>query len=558
MSAVVAPLAVGAVLLLLAWLSARAITRLDLPHILASEAQVAQTDAPEVEPPEDLFPGTGTVARVGLILVHGIGEQTRFEHLESQVRDLVGALQRRSESRSPSVAEMTVEIVSGGVAALHAPRDSWRSGPGASVTLSVRHLADGEWHEARVFVHEVWWADVNEPISLAKQFRFWLWGLAIWAHPARLVGTLGSAGDVLPPHIPNRNLLSERLKLFGAAVFFATIGTSIGIAMFFAKRVLQLQSPRIVQTIANYVSAVKLYNQERRFGAGLLWHREDFLDTIDEPPRVSVRRRMIRAIADVACGNYHRWYVLARSQGSVVTFNGLMETAYSWPGYLDEQRWRRLVRRRMAGPAATGWLPPTDPVKPRRPAWAAPDDVAYRARIFRRCCGWLTYGNPLEKFAALWPALVPISKEPAFHRHAQWFNVYDVLDPVSGRMLAFQSSPASCCPPAIDLGYSAYPWLLATHTHYLTQQRSADDAASQAMHWMLTGQPIELAAVRTGLWYEWDSARRRGRRMVAYVMGAVAWVTLAFAAALILPWFAHTCADVADAVANQIKIMGLR
>ncbi len=30
-------------------------------------------------------------------------------------------------------------------------------------------------------------------------------------------------------------------------------------------------------------------------------------DSVGEPPRVSVRRRMIRAIADVACNNYQRW-----------------------------------------------------------------------------------------------------------------------------------------------------------------------------------------------------------------------------------------------------------
>ena len=58
---------------------------------------------------------------------------------------------------------------------------------------------------------------------------------------------------------------------------------------------------------------------------------------------------MIRAIADVACNRYHRWYVLAHSQGTVVAFNGLMETAYAWPGYLDEDRWDRLKQARMAG-----------------------------------------------------------------------------------------------------------------------------------------------------------------------------------------------------------------
>src|SRR5690349_9290961 len=61
-----------------------------------------------------------------------------------------------------------------------------------------------------------------------------------------------------------------------------------------------------------------------RFGSGLWWSRDEFLDSMGEPPRVSIRRRMVRGIADVACAGYQRWYVLAHSQGTVVAFNGLM------------------------------------------------------------------------------------------------------------------------------------------------------------------------------------------------------------------------------------------
>ncbi len=32
------------------------------------------------------------VEQVGVILVHGIGEQRRFEHLDGQLRALIGAL----------------------------------------------------------------------------------------------------------------------------------------------------------------------------------------------------------------------------------------------------------------------------------------------------------------------------------------------------------------------------------------------------------------------------------------------------------------------------------
>lgn len=34
-----------------------------------------------------------TTTRVGVLLVHGIGEQRRFEHLEAEVRQIVSALE---------------------------------------------------------------------------------------------------------------------------------------------------------------------------------------------------------------------------------------------------------------------------------------------------------------------------------------------------------------------------------------------------------------------------------------------------------------------------------
>ena len=87
---------------------------------------------------------------------------------------------------------------------------------------------------------------------------------------------------------------------------------------------------------------------------------------------------MIRAIADVACNDeYQRWYILAHSLGTVVAFNGIMETAYAWPGYLDEGRWRTIedkdnACRQNANPKR--WLEtlqgplPDGPTLPRRPA----------------------------------------------------------------------------------------------------------------------------------------------------------------------------------------------
>ncbi len=353
-----------------------------------------------------------SIEKVGVILVHGIGEQRRFQHLDGQLRDLLGALGFLQDQHD--IEEISVDIPGGGAAAFHADHDTWNAGPEASVTIVVHHVRNGIPTETRLLVHEVWWADVNEPYSLAKQFRFWLWGLAIWAQPGKPRSSLQGADRVAAPVVPGQRWAWDRIRLFLVGYFFALLGFSIGTLTFLANRLFMWQTPDVLRVIANYISAVKLYNQSWRYGAGLVWAREDFLDAVGEPPRVSVRRRMIRAIADVACNNYDRWYILAHSQGSVVAFNGLMETAYAWPGYLEKDRWDRLCQSGLAGPALPTLVPPQGRVMPRRPVWAADDDIAYRRRIFARFRGLLTYGSPLEKFAGLWPALVPISREPVF------------------------------------------------------------------------------------------------------------------------------------------------
>src|SRR5262245_11378326 len=396
---------------------------------------------------------------IGVVVVHGIGEQRRFEHLDGQVRSIVSALRARNG------AKVTVEITGTEGGAFHAEQDTWRSGP--TVRVLVDDPLSGKL--AHVHFHEVWWADINEPYSLFKQLRFWGWALSVWWYPDKIGSTLPTASAVRPPASPNRpkwcavaDKIWTRTRLFGVA-FVAVVGaTSIGMVIFFAERVLNLRAPNVIRVFVNYVAGVKLYNQKKRWGVGFPAKQQDFLDTLDEPPRVSVRRRMIRTIMDMAEGPhiesikipYDRWYVLAHSLGSIVAFNGLMETAFCWPGYFNEDRWARLRSMNLVGTAVPTWShsPLNKDTMPRRPVWVPNTEVAYRSRIFQRFHGLLTFGSPLEKFATLWPARVPITKEPAFRPGTLWFNVYDPIDPISGVLRAFGGGPATCCPQPQNIG----------------------------------------------------------------------------------------------------------
>src|SRR4051794_10355400 len=103
--------------------------------------------------------------RVGVIFVHGIGEQRRFEHLESHIRGLIEAIKARPG------AKVHVDILGGPGATYHAEQATWHGGPEGVVRITVR---EPDRPETQLHLHEVWWADVNEPYSLTKQIRFWL------------------------------------------------------------------------------------------------------------------------------------------------------------------------------------------------------------------------------------------------------------------------------------------------------------------------------------------------------------------------------------------------
>ncbi len=394
-------------------------------------------------------------SEIGLILVHGIGEQGRFEHLDAHIRGIIGGFKR-------SGARVTVEIMSADSAPFHSTQDTWRGGPEASLRLLVQ--LDGR--TTAVNVHEVWWADINEPYSVMKQVRFWFWGLSVWSHPKQPeTMRTGSGVPVVKPG-PSPTGWTEttvRVRLFLLGCFFLMSSLTLGVLTVAAKRLLNLNAPSLVRTFVNYLSSVKLYNQSQRRGAGLA-SNADFLDTLGEPPRDSIRRRMIRTICDVAANqSYQRWYILAHSQGSVVAFNGLMEPGSGWVGYLDEDRLKILRQRNMVrhGPPDTG------PLVPARPIWSADGETVDRARVFEWFAGLLTYGSPLEKFVALWPGRVPVYSEAAFTPQTRWINVFDPLDSVSGVIRTWDKIPGALCPKVENLGYCASPFLLFGHVKYL-------------------------------------------------------------------------------------------
>jgi hypothetical protein len=192
---------------------------------------------------------------------------------------------------------------------------------------------------------------------------------------------------------------------------------------------------------------------------------------------------------------------------------------------------------------------PDPPIVPHRPAWVDPDEIAYRSRIFGRLRGFLTYGSPLEKFAGIWPALVPINRETTFPVDVPWFSAYDPLDPVSGKQLAFQKQPPECCPKAQDIGYAASWWLLLAHLKYLANRKPVTDLAMLTTQWLLTDDASYLrdrpvGGWALGTWFPPGRVVEIGRGALAWLTWIVVAVTLALLGAIVLPvvWHAGVAA----------------
>ena len=360
-----------------------------------------------------------TCERVGLVLVHGIGEQRRFEHLNWQLQELLTGIRQLG-------LPLTVELGDGRSAGFLDEQTNWTGDENLSfVRVRIRTSAQ---HEVELNVHEVWWADINEPYSLLKQLKFATWALSVWAIYGDDADDQRALREMRRPTIDFWTKLKVKAELFLLAVF-ALLGLStVGVLAAILQRLFDFDLGKLApfRVFVTYISAIKIYNQRDRLGG-------DILDNMNMPPRVSIRRRVVRTITDVALAGYDRWFIVAHSLGTLVAHNGLMETGHALPNYLDRDRWHRLTRADMGGPAGNPeeWGS-TAGMMPERPVWLADDEIVYRERLFAKFGGLITLGSPLNKLWAIWPTRVPVNKFAAIPDTAFWINIYDPLDPVSG------------------------------------------------------------------------------------------------------------------------------
>jgi hypothetical protein len=385
--------------------------------------------------------------RIGLLFVHGIGEQARFDHLRSSVREVAELMRLTDPSASVTIVDRIGPDAERPIAPL--------AGEAAPISLDYR----SDTQRVRFECREVWWGDLGARAGVMDSLAFWLWGLGQWCAPihreldpsrtsqAEKGGAIARAEAqrgapvtrklaFLPHSVVGRpREIWARIQLLLAAFAAAFIAST----WWLAKRLLatlfgQAPSPTI---IVQYVGDVRTYTARARPG-------DTPLSDPGHPRRVAIRRRMVGEMVAMAASGVERWYVLAHSLGTVVAYNGLTEIGHTLPNYLTEKQWEKAPAPWKRDPA-TIRRPDAEIARmmPARPAWLADEDVIDRRQLFARLRGFLTYGSPLDKFAGLWPRIVATAGDRTdgspFPNDCEWINLYGLTDPVAGHLGCFEA-----------------------------------------------------------------------------------------------------------------------
>lgn len=435
-----------------------------------------------------------SVRKLIILVVHGIGEQLRFEQLEGLATELYKTLKKQipgKPGRDPFIQVHTVD---------NAPRLAtqlgWRDTP---VTIRWR---DHGGRAVEVRFREVYWADLDTQLNFAGLRRFIGWALAVSGvrfFKRAAVGTPASHGMCAPRELGILRQAWLRFTLFLVSLLFVALLGTIGLLDFALKRLsIRIRAiERGYRVIFDYLGDVKLYQD---------WFERDDAraDAIGEKSRVAIRRRMVRALTqtatEAAADDIAGYYVFAHSLGTVVAFNALMETELALPAYLTEREWQALPARFKT--SVTAALPVRS--MPRRPPWlddaasraspqtALPRAAISRSALFDKCLGFLTIGSPLDKFAAIWPAIVPVNGQ-ALPRSIPWVNVADVQDIVAGDELElFQP-----CAGQQTLGgfkweanfeWADQRWFYRAHTSYWCSHPTQDRLIDALVPWLEGGR----------------------------------------------------------------------
>ena len=481
--------------------------------------------------------------KVGLLLVHGIGEQKPLEHLRCVASEFASALSSRRDLVRMAMVD--------------------RTGDAFPEIIIDTMFAGGKRH-VRFHLHEVWWADLGFRGGFLEQARFWSWGLGQWAEGGVVPTDIRENTQALMslPRFDRRSDHMDQPSFRRRAPTRIALGLSAWLALLtllswsLAKRLVSVFSKGLPDPALIVMFLGDVRNFTRAGGPG-----KGTLEDPDLPIRVTIRRRMVSAMMKVAGAGHDRWYVMAHSLGSVLAFNALEEPEIALPNYLGEDQWGAI-------PASlktmTPYVPPNgkvnlDRMMPRRPVWLKDEDGIDREALFERMRGFITYGSPLDKFAALWPKIVPRNRQSAvFAKDAEWINLYDTPDPVGASLDAFPAlrRHKGAMPDRVALkphnaACRASVAFLLSHVRYFTprKRRKRASVPSAVFDAIADNASLASAADRVGVGVAVRRLRWLGARVQALLLAALltaAAAVLVSIAAQLAGWKLAACPSITD------------
>lgn len=122
---------------------------------------------------------------IGILFVHGIGEQRQFQALQGLADSFMKALANQ-QTRKLKINLQINKLSSG---PLGAEQQTWDDSSQAPIII---HIKDVLGQDIYIHLREVWWADIDPPNNLGKVLRFWQWGLSLWSTRGFLKGPIPS------------------------------------------------------------------------------------------------------------------------------------------------------------------------------------------------------------------------------------------------------------------------------------------------------------------------------------------------------------------------------
>jgi hypothetical protein len=276
----------------------------------------------------------------------------------------------------------------------------------------------------------------------------------------------------------------DRLTLFFKTTYFFILLLPLALLFEIVSQIPGVRRIAIFRSAFTYLSSVQMYQERRARQGGTL---VDF----DQSRRISIQRRFVRRIIEMAERDYDRWYIAAHSLGSVIALKGLMLDGNAFARLITQNKWQDT----RLDPYKTTLVPPSEsyPDQPKCPLWLHPDSAVDMKLLLRGLRGLVTYGSPLETFARTWPAIVLIDRQalqpgqklsPDF----EWLNLHDPVDVVASRLSSFgfaDSETKGIMKPK-NLQCRSSCCILTAHTSYLKpKSTNLNYRALPALFWWL-------------------------------------------------------------------------